>query len=236
MELELFDCGKPVGRLSLEKTGLYQTVDCSCRPESEGILRVFVWKGTEGACLGVLCPEGMDFTLRKRVSKAGLPFTPEIAVIGCEDDGFWPWRGEYDGAWIDDGYLAHTPDGEKLAVPFTEGMEYPFVHRLQRTEQRVICGRDCIVLLPGEELPEEESPAPEAPVELSPERTPAELAEAPEETTPPMPQQDYAEVPLAPLQDLSEVPHRQPPVPEDVTPSQMREELTEPNLRFHAQQ
>ena len=182
MDLELYDCGTPVGNLHMEKTGLYQTVTCSCRPKSRGILRVYVWKGTEGACLGVLCPEGAEFKLYKRVSRAGLPFVPETALIGCEDDGFLPWRGEFDGAWIDDGYLKKTEEGEILAVPFSEGMEYPFVHRLTKAEEKRICGRSCIVL--GPEEPEEaqtmeESAPVEEPEEPLPELTPT--LEEPEE-------------------------------------------------------
>ena len=188
MDLELYDCGSCVGTLHMEKTGLYQTVRCSCRPESRGILRVYVWKGTEGACLGVLCPEGSDFTLYKRVSRAGLPFVPETAVIGCEEDGFQPWRGEFEGVWIDDGYLKKTEEGERLALPFVEGMEFPFVHRLSRSEEKTICGRSCIVLGPEEEvLPvEEDAPPPEEaakpteePPEPEPENPPKEEAEEP---------------------------------------------------------
>ena len=146
MDLELYDCGCPVGTLHMERTGLYQTVTCVCHPQSEGILRVYVWHGTEGACLGVLCPEGQDYTLRKRVSRAGLPFVPQSAVIGCEEQDFWPFRGVYEGKEIADGYLRHGAAGDELAVPFSEGMEYPFVHRLSCTETVRICGRVCVLL------------------------------------------------------------------------------------------
>ncbi len=145
MDIEVFDCGSCVGSLHMEKTGLYQTVDCSCRPLSEGILRLFVWKGTQGSCLGVLCPRGMDFTLHKRVSKAGLPFEPEIAVIGCEEAGFRPFRGSFDGAWIEDGYLQTGPEGETLALPAPAEGAWTFLHRLKKTEERTICGRACFV-------------------------------------------------------------------------------------------
>ena len=179
MDMEVFDCGKPVGKLHLEKTGLYQTVDCACRPDSGGILRVFVWRGMDGACLGVLCPEGMDFTLHRRVSRAGLPFTPELAVVGCEDDGFWPWRGEFDGAWIDDGYLKKTPEGESLALPTEQGKPALQLPHWQPEETRVICGRDCTVLIPK---PPVSPPAPPAqtPVSSVPEPEPPVPAPRPQ--------------------------------------------------------
>lgn len=177
MDMEVFDCGRPVGKLHLERSGLYQTVDCACRPDSQGILRVFVWRGTEGACLGVLCPEGTDFTLHKRVSKAGLPFAPEQAVVGCEDDGFWPWRGEFDGVWIEDGYLQTGPEGERVALP-ADGKESMLFSHWQPGESRVICGRDCVVLQPK---PAEQPSAPPAPKPQPP-------APAPEPPKPAIPQ------------------------------------------------
>lgn len=204
MDLNVYECGKQVGSLHMEKTGLYQTVSCTCQPVTEGVQRVFVWDGTEGACLGVLCPEGLDFTLHKRVSRAALPFAPTQAVLGCEDDGFWPWRGEFDGAWIDDGYLQKTPNGDVLAVPFSEGMEYPFVHRLTQTEQRVICSRDCIVLGPENETEPEQAetlpPEPEQAEALPPEPKPK-----PEPETEPEPKAETETKPeSAPEPEISE--------------------------------
>lgn len=199
MDMEVFDCGKQVGTLRLEKMGLYQAVSCACRPESSGILRLFVWKGDEGACLGVLCPEGMDFTLRRHVSKAGLPFAPETAVVGCEDDGFWPWRGEFDGAWIDDGYLRKTEAGPTLAVPQQTDRQFFFAHAMEPAETRVICGRDCVVLRPVQPKPEptpepEPEPIPEPEPEPIPEPIP-EPEEEPEQTHEPMREESKTDIP-----------------------------------------
>ena len=161
MQLDIFESGSVIGTLKIGQEGLYKSVDAQCSPTREGVLRLYVWQGTQGVCLGVLCPENGAFTLRKRVSEASLPFAPTAAVVGREDAGYLPWRGEFDGAQIDHGYLKHTPEQEVLAVPFAEQMEYPFVHRLRQTETETICGELCLVLQAMPEASEEPPDAPE---------------------------------------------------------------------------
>ena len=207
MDLELYDCGCPVGTLHMEKTGLYQTITCVCHPLSEGVARVYVWKGTEGACLGVLCPEGADYTLRKRVSRAGLPFTPETAVIGCEDQEFRPFRGEVDGHIIEDGYLKISNGNVRVAVPIQEGEESDVSEHPSCRETITICGRPCVLL--GEE--------PEAPEEPGCGCTPDPM---PEPTQPPEQTQPPTSTP------------EQDPAPED--PAEDPADPDTETLRFHA--
>lgn len=196
MEMEVFDCEKAVGLLHVEKTGLYQTVSCSVIPASSGILRLYVWNGTQGACLGVLCPEGGAFTLRKRCSASVLPFAPETAVLGAEDEGFLPWRGTFEGVEVPFGYLKHTPQGDCLATPVVEGVGSAFADRPWQTGTATVAGAQCRIFCPWKTLAPieteapreaEETPCGEASLRASPLAETAET-EAPEDPVPDEPQ------------------------------------------------
>lgn len=158
MELEVYEQGRAAGTLTITREGLYHRIEAVCRPRQTCILRLYVWNGAQCRCLGVLCPEDGAFTLRKRRSAAELPFSPQTAVLGREDKGFLPWRGELDGAQIPHGYRKSDPGGELYAIPWQEDGDFPLPQRIRRAAQGRVCEESCILLRPETEEDTEETP------------------------------------------------------------------------------
>lgn len=165
MTIDIYERGEPVGRLLLEREGLYARIEASCRPRGRGVMRLWVWNGTQGCCLGVPCPEGETFTLRSRRSAQALPFEPHTAVLGCGEGDFLPWRGSFEGVQIPHGY--YSAQDEAYAIPWRQDEAFPLVHRAANAGRITLCGERCLLLHPGEA-----EKAPEDVPEKAPEDVP----------------------------------------------------------------
>lgn len=161
MQMDIFEQGEPVGTLQIRQEGLYKVVEATCRPHRTGVLRLYLWQGTQGGACGVLCPAGDSLRLSRKLSAAALPFMPEQAVIGCAEGEFLPWRGSFEGAFVEDGFLRQTQQGPCIAVVCREGMQYPFAHRLTQTVEQQVGAVTLLTLcpwLPAEPAEEEALP------------------------------------------------------------------------------
>lgn len=164
MECSVTYRGKPSGMLRIERQNLYYrcTAECAFRPQKP--LHLYAVRGMKSVPLGVISEDG---TLRKTVSVRMMGELPNGAVLGEEDNGFFPWSGVVDAERITDAYLKDNGETQLLALPAADGAEVPLVAYAQQMQTAAVCGRPCLVLtLFGgepkqtffEKLPEEEMP------------------------------------------------------------------------------
>ena len=58
---------KKVGRIQLEKDGLYYQFSCACTPPGNGIYRLYTYDGNTVIKLGVCIPDGNRFVIRTKI-------------------------------------------------------------------------------------------------------------------------------------------------------------------------
>ena len=246
MQVEIFEAGAPVGTLELTRQGLYQAAEAVCRPRRAGVNRLYLWKGRTPYCLGVPLPEGDGFTLRRRLSAASLPFAPETAVLGREEDGWLPWRGSFAGETVESGWLKPSPEGMLLAVADGSPCAETLAGRVREEEALTLGGTPCRSFsetpLPPEPDAQPEpapTPAPDAPPETAPTPEPdaqpetastSAKEEPPVENDPPL---SHGQLPPPPHADEG------PAVPQEIpvraAPPAKAPQAAGPLLRFHTE-
>ncbi len=100
--------GEPVGQARVEKQGLYYRIFCRCRLTGEVMYRVCAVCGEKRENLGLLAPEGAEFTLTVRlpVSRLGREPVQFLAV---------PRHGALEGKF----------------VPLSPDTPFAYLHRLE---------------------------------------------------------------------------------------------------------
>lgn len=96
--------GRPVGKVLVDRQGLYYRFSCRCRLEGDMIYRLLVTCGSVRENLGILVPEESSFVLHtklpvKRIGEGELSFT----LVPRKDDlpgTFVPIRPEEPFAYI----------------------------------------------------------------------------------------------------------------------------------------
>lgn len=65
--------GEQVGKLQMQKQGLYCRMQCRCQLPGDDIYRLKMLQGKESIHIGVLVPEGDGFLLDKRIPAKRIP-------------------------------------------------------------------------------------------------------------------------------------------------------------------
>ena len=144
--------GERCGAVVTRREGAYTVFEarCALRP---GLVRLYLF-GPEGrGYLGLLCPEGGELRLRRRLSRAEmrrLPAKPEYASAEPQSAGSVPEEAPRrtssgpEGAWLErgDGSLVLERGGERLlALPCALRSNTPGVRLIERGGRRYMVFR-----------------------------------------------------------------------------------------------
>lgn len=116
-------CGAVCGEAVFRRDGLYWELDCTCRPDNDGIFRVYALgdEGLQCGC-GVLQPEGGCLCARRRIAASGFPVDRITDLVAARSpDEIWsPWEGDAFDLHVTGGMCRSGPESLLVAMPLQE--------------------------------------------------------------------------------------------------------------------
>lgn len=115
--MEIYQDGREIGTLHIEKEGLYARITCKTEPSRE-IRRIYLAYPFDAEYLGIPDQKG---NLTKRIAQKHLPQSFHAVASKHPKEPWVPWRGEVDGVLVESALIRP----QQLAMPLSEALKFP---------------------------------------------------------------------------------------------------------------
>ncbi len=110
--------GTPVGTASVTQEGLYCSISCRCKVQTDQVLRAYAESDDGPFCLGVLVPEGDALCLRRRFARSAFPKIPTAVTVAGAKGTWHDWSGTVAGVPVSRGLTRTVGGVRQVAVPW----------------------------------------------------------------------------------------------------------------------